>query len=388
MSFPSSVEILIVGAGPVGLALASELSRRRVPHFIVDQLAAGANTSRACVVHARTLEVLEPLGVVPELLARGVKVPIFRVRDRDRPLITIDFRELPSPHAYTLMVPQSDTEAVLLAGLEARGGRVVRPCTLISARADADGMTATLRNANGDHVVRTRYLAGCDGSRSAVREQAAIAFEGGSYEEAFVLADVRMDWPLSREEVTLFYSPAGLVVVAPMPNQRFRVVATIDTAPPVPTIGDIQSLLDERGPEATQARVRDVVWGSRFHIHHRVAATLRKGPILILGDAAHVHSPAGGQGMNTGIQDAVALGAALAAVVERRDDPALAAWAKQRLQVARDVVRLTDRMTRAATIENRFAQAVRNTAVQIVGSVPPARHAIAMKLSELAQRAA
>jgi len=386
--FRSSVDILIAGAGPAGLALASELSRRQIPYLIVDDQAAGANTSRACVVHARTLEVLEPLGVVPELLARGVEVPIFRIRDRDRALLTIDFRDIPSRYAYTLMLPQSDTEAVLLAGLEARGGNVIRPCRLIAARYDADGATASLRDADGDHIVRARYLVGCDGIHSTVREQAGIAFEGGSYEEAFVLADVHMGWPLGREEVTLFYSPAGLVVVAPMPEQRFRIVATVDVAPAVPSIGDIQALLDARGPEAAPARVGDIVWGSRFHIQHRVARTLRKRSALLAGDAAHVHSPAGGQGMNTGIQDAVSLGEALGAVLKHGSEEALSAWAERRHRVAADVVSLTDRMTRTATIENRTGQAIRNAALQLIGHLPAARRAIAMKLSELSERAA
>lgn len=386
MAFPSSTAILIVGAGPAGLALASELSRRRIPYLIIDDQAAGANTSRACVIHARTLEVLEPLGVVPELLARGVKVPIFRVRDRDRSLLRIDFRELPSRYAYTLMLPQSDTEAVLLAGLKARGGNVVRPCKLTAAQYDSDGATVTFRDAEGEHTVRTRYLVGCDGMHSTVREQAGIAFEGGSYEETFVLADVHMEWPLSREEVTLFYSPAGLVVVAPIPEQRFRVVATVNAAPAVPTIEAIQALLDARGPETVRAQVQDIVWGSRFRIHHRVAGTLRKECILLVGDAAHVHSPAGGQGMNTGIQDAVSLGEALVGAIASGEERELIAWADRRHRVAEEVVRLTDRMTRTATVQNRIVQTVRNVALQLISHLPAARHAMAMKLSELSER--
>src|SRR6185437_17149303 len=176
MTLPSSTEILIVGAGPSGLALASELARRSIPFVLVDRQAAGANTSRACVVHARTLEVLEPLGIVPELLARGVDVPIFRVRDRSRALITVDFRHLPSRYAYTLMLPQCETEAVLLAGLEARGGTVIRPCELIAARHDANGATVTLRDVQGEHVLRTRYLIACDGMHSRIRDAAGIPF--------------------------------------------------------------------------------------------------------------------------------------------------------------------------------------------------------------------
>jgi 2-polyprenyl-6-methoxyphenol hydroxylase-like FAD-dependent oxidoreductase len=383
-----SVDILIVGAGPCGLALASELTRRGVACSLIDQQEAGANTSRACVIHARTLEVLEPMGVVADLLARGIQVPIFRVRDRDEALLTIDFRNLPSRYPYTLMCAQSETEAVLLAALEARGADVRRPCTLVSAVQDAEGVTATIAESQGEHALRARYVVGCDGMRSTVREQAGIDFEGGSYEEDFVLADVHMDWPLAQEEVTLFYSPAGLVVVAPIPHQRFRIVATVKHSPQVPTLEDVQALLSARGPRRSPARVLDVVWSSRFHIHHRVAKSFRNGRLLVAGDAAHVHSPAGGQGMNTGIQDAISLGAVLASALRDGSDDALDAWASRRRRVAIKVVGLTDRMTRAATLENRAAQIIRNAAVQFIGHIPAARHAIAMALSELNERAA
>lgn len=388
MSLPVSVDVLIVGAGPSGLTLACELARRGVPHLIIDRQAEGDNTSRACVIHARTLEVLEPLGIVPELLARGIEVPIFRVRDRDRVLITVDFGDLPSRYAYTLMLPQSDTEAVLLATLRQHGATVRRPHELIKTEWDAGGATATIRDAVGDHVVRARYLIGCDGMRSRVRELAEIAFDGGSYAEAFVLGDIHMDWPLGRDEVTLFYSSAGMMVVAPIPDGRFRVVASVENAPVAPTADDIQNLLDARGTAEPRARVRDVVWSSRFHIQHRVAREFHKGPIVLVGDAAHVHSPAGGQGMNTGIQDAMSLGGALATSLFAETDDALEIWAERRRRTASNVVALTDRMTRIATIENRAGQVLRNAAVQIMGHFPAARHAVAMRLSELTERAA
>jgi 2-polyprenyl-6-methoxyphenol hydroxylase-like FAD-dependent oxidoreductase len=388
MQFPHSVDILIVGAGPCGLALGSELLRRGVPCLLVDAQPAGGNTSRACVVHARTLEVLEPLGVVPELVARGVEVPVFRVRDRDRALLSIDFRSLPSRYPYTLMLPQADTEAVLLAGLLARGGRVLRPCRMTQIRQRMEGATVTLHDADGEHVVRARYLIGCDGMHSSVREHSGIAFVGGSYEEGFALADVYMEWPLSREEVSLFYSPAGLMVVAPIPQQRFRIVATMKSAPALPSAADVQALLDERGPTGSAARVTHMVWSSRFHIQHRVARSFRCGRTLILGDAAHVHSPAGGQGMNIGLQDAISLGAALTAARDRGVDRELSAWAQRRQRAACGVLRLTDRLTRTATIESHAGQALRNAILRLAGQVPGVRHAIAMRLSELSERAA
>ena len=167
--------------------------------------------------------------------------------------------------------------------------------------------------------IKAHWLIGCDGMHSTVREKSGITFSGGEYDASFVLADVSMDWPLSCEEVTLFYSPKGLVVVAPLPNERFRIVATVDEAPEVPSLEFMQAILDARGPSTNPGRLHDVAWSSRFHIHHRVAQTPRKGRVLLCGDAAHVHSPAGGQGMNTGIQDSISLADALSKTLHDGD---------------------------------------------------------------------
>src|SRR6516225_3897114 len=379
-------KILIVGAGPSGLALAAELKRRGVDAVIIDQQSAGANTSRACVVHARTMEVLEPLGVSRDLLAEGVKVPIFRVRDRDQPLLTIDFSDLPSSYRFALMIPQNKVEQILLQHLESLGCNVMRPCKLIRFTTSPSLVEAQLRVNDSDHSIKTPWLIGCDGMHSTVREQSGITFSGGEYEASFVLADVSMDWPLSREEVTLFYSPKGLVVVAPLPNERFRIVATVDEAPEVPSLAFMQAVLDARGPTTNPGRLHDVAWSSRFHIHHRVAQTPRKGRVLLCGDAAHVHSPAGGQGMNTGIQDSVSLAEALTSTLRDGDEARLDAWAAQRHKVASDVVKLTDRMTRVATMKSPTGQALRNIAVAFAGHLPPVRAAVARTLAELDAR--
>ena len=382
----TDTEVLIAGAGPTGLALAAELMRRGADPLIIDRQPAGTNTSRACVVHARTLEVLEPLGVTRDLLAQGVKVPIFRIRDRDRALITIDFSEIPSPYRFTLMLPQDKVERALLNHLEDLGGGVVRPSELVGYEASQSHVDVQVQVEGATRTIAAQWLIGCDGMHSAVREQSGIEFAGGAYEQSFVLADVHMDWPLSREEVSLFYSPDGLVVVAPLPEQRFRIVATVDEAPELPSRDFVQAVLDRRGPSANPGHIRDVVWSSRFHIHHRVAQTPRKGRVLLCGDAAHVHSPAGGQGMNTGIQDSVSLADALTNTLQDGDDSRLDGWASERHEVATNVVALTDRMTRMATMKSPTGQALRNFAVAFAGHLPPVRAAWARTLAELDTR--
>jgi 2-polyprenyl-6-methoxyphenol hydroxylase-like FAD-dependent oxidoreductase len=377
-------QILITGAGPAGLALAAELTRRGVKPLIIDRQAVGANTSRACVVHARTMEVLEPLGVTQDLLAEGVKVHIFRIRDRNRPLLTIDFSNIPSPYRFTLMIPQNRVEQILLQHLEGLGCNVMRPCELLRFATSAQQIEAQAQIDGSTQSLRAQWLIGCDGMHSRVRQQSGIVFSGGEYEESFVLADVRMDWPLSRDEVTLFYSPKGLVVVAPLPDERFRIVATVDEAPEVPSLDFMQEVIDARGPTTNPGRIRDVAWSSRFHIHHRVAQSPRKGRVLLCGDAAHVHSPAGGQGMNTGIQDSVSLAEALTGTLADGDEARLDAWAAQRHRVARDVVALTGRMTRVATMKSPTGKALRNVAVMFAGHLPPVRAAVARTLAELA----
>jgi 2-polyprenyl-6-methoxyphenol hydroxylase-like FAD-dependent oxidoreductase len=379
-------QILIVGAGPSGLALGAELKRRGVDAAIVDQQPAGANTSRACVVHARTMEELEPLCVTRDLLTEGIKVPIFRVRDRNRPLLTIDFSGIPSHYRFTLMIPQNRIERILLQHLESLGGDVMRPYKLIRYSASPSLVEAQIQADGSDQSIKAQWLIGCDGMHSTVRDQSGIAFSGGEYEASFVLADVGIDWPLSREEVTLFYSPKGFVVVAPLPKGRFRIVATVDEAPEVPSREFMQAVLDARGPTTNPGRIHDVAWSSRFHIHHRVAQTPREGRVLLCGDAAHVHSPAGGQGMNTGIQDSISLAEALTCTLQDGDETRLDAWAAQRHKVATDVVTLTDRMTRVATMKSPTGQALRNIAVAFAGHLPPVRAAVAKTLAELDAR--
>jgi 2-polyprenyl-6-methoxyphenol hydroxylase-like FAD-dependent oxidoreductase len=375
-------DVLVIGAGPSGLTLATSLVKKGVATTVVDAQAAGANTSRAAVVNARTLEVLDDLDVSRRLVKEGVHAPRFTIRDGKRILIPVDFSVLPTDYPYSLMVPQATTERLLLDRLTELGGTVIRPKRLASVRQDADGVTAVFDD--GD-VIRARYVVGADGLHSTVREQAGIGFDGGVYQESFTLADVRLRGEAPTDEVILFWAKAGLTVVAPLPGDIFRIVAPVAEAPEEPSGQFVQQLLDERGLGAGRMVVSEVIWGSRFRIHHRVADRYRCGRLLLAGDAAHVHSPAGGQGMNLGIQDGVALADALTAVLGGAPDSVLDEYSAARRPIAQQVVEMTDRLTRLATLP-RAVRPIRNVAISMAGRIPAVQRALALRLSGLVYR--
>jgi 2-polyprenyl-6-methoxyphenol hydroxylase-like FAD-dependent oxidoreductase len=367
-------DVVIVGAGPTGLTLAVALRQRGIDAVVLDRQAEATNTSRAAVVHARTLEVLEEFDVSRRMVDQGLIAQHFAIRDGERPLLQLDFSSLPSKYPYALMLPQSATEAILLTRLRELGGEVRRPVTVTKLLPDGVEL-------DSGETITARYVVGADGMHSVVREQAGIGFTGSAYEESFVLADVLMDWPLSPTEVQLFLDPLGVTVVAPLPGgqpgRHYRIVATVAQAPEQPSLADVQALLDARGPRG--AAVREVVWGSRFRVHHRLADRYHAGNAILAGDAAHVHSPAGGQGMNTGIQDAVAL----AAAIESGD---IEGYERTRRPVAEGVVRFTDLTTRAATLKGAPGRAARNTLFRVLSRIPQVRNRIAYRVAELNNR--
>jgi 2-polyprenyl-6-methoxyphenol hydroxylase-like FAD-dependent oxidoreductase len=331
-------------------------------------------------VHARTLEVLDRIDAAAPLIAAGIPAARFTIRDRDRILVPVAFDDLPTPYPYALMVPQSTTEAVLTDRLTAAGGRVRRG-------REAVGLTAgTVTFATGE-TVTARYVVAADGMHSAIRRLAGIGFgrPGTSdHGETFTLADVRVDGGPPRDEVALYFSHAGLLVWAPLPDGTVRIVAAVADAAERPDIASVQSLLDHRGPARTPARVTDLVWGSRFRVNHQVADAFRAGPVLLAGDAGHVHSPAGGQGMNLGLRDAIALADALIETLSSGDQAALDRYATQRRPLATQVVRFADRLTRLATVPAPL-RPTRNGALSILARLPAVRSRLAYRLAGLDQ---
>ncbi len=387
-AIPTETDVLIIGAGPTGLALATSLAQAGVDHVLIDKLEAGQNTSRAAVIHAHTLEALKDLGVADRLCENGLKLTRFSIRDRDRVLMRLSFDQLPSEFSCLLMTPQNVTEQILAERLGELGGKIHRGVTAESLERGKTHVRAWLRDGEASRAIDARYVVGADGMHSIVRESANIGFDGAQYAHSFVLADVKMTWSPGREEVFLFFTEHGPLVIAPLPNGNFRIVAAMENAPERPDAACIQEIIDRYGPTDAQALVAQVDWSSRFRIHHRLAKSYRRGRLLIMGDAAHVHSPAGGQGMNTGLVDATVLGRVLAGVVSgAQSERALDAYERLRRPAARKVLQLADGLTRMAMTQGAFARGVRNARLSALNHLAPAKRAMTMNLSGLSRRA-
>jgi 2-polyprenyl-6-methoxyphenol hydroxylase-like FAD-dependent oxidoreductase len=380
---PGRSEVLVVGAGPVGLAVAASLVGHGHDVTVVDRQATGANTSRAAVVHARTLEMLERIGISERLAGLGIHAPQFSIRDGDRELVPVRFDRLATDYPYTLMVPQNITEQVLLDRLEELGGSVHRPYLATGMSQTADSAEITLDS--GD-TITAQYVVAADGMNSKIRDLAGLGHNGNdALSLSFTLADVRVEGGLPPDQVLLFFSAPGMLVVAPLPDGSFRLVAEVDDAPEQPDVAYAQRLLDSRGPRRTTVSVTEVIWGSRFRIHERVADQYRAGRVLLAGDAAHTHSPAGGQGMNLGLRDAVTLGDALSVALRDGREDRLDEYATGSRAEAMQVVALAHRLTRLATAPPAV-RPLRNVALRLLALVPAFRRRLAEQLSATGHR--
>jgi 2-polyprenyl-6-methoxyphenol hydroxylase-like FAD-dependent oxidoreductase len=380
---PDRTEVLVVGAGPVGLAVAVSLVQHGREVTVIDRQAAGANTSRASVVHPRTLELLERIGVTERLTGLGLHVKQFNIADGDRTLVPVRFDGLATAYPYVLMIPQNVTEQVLLDRLEELGGSVHRPYVAADVKQTADGAEVTL--ASGE-VIQAQYVVAADGMNSKIRDTAGLGFDGrDTLPLNFTLADVRIEGGLPEDEVLLYFSRPGMLVAAPLPDGSFRLVAEVEEAPEHPDIAYAQRLLNARGPQETTARVTEVVWGSRFRIHERVADRYRDRRIVLAGDAAHTHSPAGGQGMNLGLRDAVTLGDALAEALTTGDESKLDEYANNSRAEAVRVVSLAHRLTKLATAP-AVVRPARNAGLRLLSYLPQVRRGLAEQLAAIGHR--
>lgn len=378
----TDVDVLIVGAGPVGLFLANECARRLLRWRIVETNATQSQHSKALAVMPRTLEIFDMAGIVAPFLERANRVTCATIVSKDRTLARIRFMPAESPYPFVAMVPQDVTEQLLVQALKQRGGVVEYQHTLTALEQHADGVVATIEHNGELSQVRASYVVGCDGAHSTVRHLLHFTFAGAEYRESFALADVETNDALPSDEMQLCPHESGPIAIFPMGPTRRRIVATLEAQGAEPSLDLIREILRQRGPSGIEAR--SLSWSGYFRVHHRQVEQLRLGRVFIAGDAAHIHSPFGGQGMNVGLQDAWNLVWKLDLAIRGRASATLLdTYTEERQPVIRRVIEVTDFITKAMGTPSRFAQASRNVVIPIVSRMAPFQHAFVETLSEL-----
>jgi 2-polyprenyl-6-methoxyphenol hydroxylase-like FAD-dependent oxidoreductase len=367
--------VLIVGAGPTGLTLAADLARRGVVARIVEAAPDRSGAVRAINVHSRTLEVFDDLGIADEALAEGNRVHTINVWRASggslRRLRRIDLSGLDTAFPFSLTLQQPQTERLLEVCAARHGVRVERPVRCVGLALEEGGVTVRLEHLTSGQVESAHYdwVVGCDGGHSVVREQAGVPFLGKDYREVLVSADVYLDWDLPHDEANVFFSPHGSLRCMPVPgNGRWRLIGELPpepdgAKPQAPTFDGLQELVRLRGAPAI---LRSQNWLGTFVIHCRMAPRYRTGRVLLAGDAAHVHSPTGAQGMNFGIQDAYNLGWKLALVVRGRAlSELLDSYEAERRPLAERLLERTDKTTRRTHARSPLVRALRNSAIRL-----------------------
>ncbi len=367
-----SADVLIVGAGPTGLVLALWLVRGGVGVRIIDKAPEPGTTSRALAIQARTLEFYAQLGIANEVVRRGRLAAGVNLWVRGHRVAHAPFGELGqglSPYPYVLIFPQDEHERLLIDELASLGVFVERRTELVGVDEVADGVRARLRRANGvEETFDTQYLAGCDGAHSMARQATGVGFPGGTYEHLFYVADIEGRGNVLNGEVHVGLDRADFLAAFPLTDlNRARLVGTIRTDDGRPDSAVSWNDVGRRVIEWMRLDVGKVHWFSTYRVHHRVASHFRAGRIFLLGDAAHIHSPVGGQGMNTGIGDAVNLAWKLVDVLRGGASVALLeSYEPERIALARRLVATTDRGFTAVTSSDALARAARLYALPLI----------------------
>lgn len=365
------VDVLVVGAGPTGLLLAADLARRGVGCRVIDRAVDRAAGSRATDVHPRTLDVLDDIGILGAVLARGQPRTSASVAYEGRRRARIGFGEARTAHPFMLGLAQTELEAMLERPAAELGVRVERGSTLTGLADDGHGVVASIdRPGEGPDSARFGWVVGCDGAHSAVRRALGLELRGHTFASPFFLLDARGDLPVAPDEVHLALGPAGVALALPMPDGWVRL------------FGDLPPGQREIGPDEAvrhvEARVGGAIaetgWCSVFRLHSRLVDRYRRGRVLLAGDAAHLQTPVGAFGMNLGLQDAHALGWRLAAVARgEASDTLLDGYEAERRPVARRFVAEADRQTRLGLVRGRLAQQLAVSALACASRVGPVR---------------
>jgi 2-polyprenyl-6-methoxyphenol hydroxylase-like FAD-dependent oxidoreductase len=376
-------DILIVGAGPVGLLLANECARRGLKWRLIEKKATLSEHSKALAIFPRTMEIFDMAGIVDPFVEAAHQVTSAEVIANGRTLAHLPFTPETTPYPYIAMVPQNVTERLLAEQLLEKSGTIEYGTSFVSAVDDDDFVNVMIEHENHESKLTAAYVVGCDGAHSAVRHQLQTPFEGGEYHELFMLADVETNEALPADQLQLCPHKDGPLAIFPMSATRRRIVAMVpEPQGDAPSLELVRDILQNRAPAGIKAH--DLHWSSYFHIHHRNVSQLQFGRIFLAGDAAHIHSPFGGQGMNTGLHDVWNLTWKLDLVLRGHgSDELLNSYTEERLPVIKHVVGMTDFLTRAMATPNRVAQAMRNAIIPMVSHLTPFQHVFVQQLSEL-----
>jgi 2-polyprenyl-6-methoxyphenol hydroxylase-like FAD-dependent oxidoreductase len=379
-------QVLVAGAGPTGLVLACELLTRGIRARIIDKGDGVVLQTRALGVHARTLEVFDMMGLADRFLDHGQVVRRFHMYTDGRTLVRLDLGRTGSAFGFMLDVPQQVTETILRQRVADLGGTVEDGTELRSLRVDPGGVSATVTGPAGTSgAITADYLVGADGAHSRVRSELGLGFEGHPYAQDWLLADVRLGWDRPDDEMHAFFPHEGRPLICmPMRDHLWRVILPLagQRDPGAPALEEIRQLVGERAPEPVP--VSDPAWLATFQCHRRSTSVYRRGRVLLAGDAVHIHSPAGGQGMNTGIMDAHNLAWKLALVASgRAPEKLLDSYGAERCPVAADVLALTHALVKLGTMTNPVQRAVRNTIVPLAGRLAPVQRRAVRRISHI-----
>ena len=376
----SDVSVLVVGAGPTGLLLAAELSRRGVKCRIIDSNPAPLHWDRATVVHPRSLEVFDSLGIIEPLLASGVKQRMAKLHSAGSVLGAIDLSICGSRYGYNLGVSEEVTESILTEYLHQQGGKVIRSTTLVELEDDDAGLVATIQRGRNMERVSVQWVVGCDGYHSSTRRLSGIEMTGHEIAEPWAVFDVTLaGWPDSYEAIYAYLDEIPVILTS-LPQQRWRAYVR-PSSPESDLVADAASIIKRYHP---MLDFKDVSNPTRFHCHSKVAKRYRSGLVLLAGDAAHVCSPAQGHGMNSGLQDAFNLVWKLALVCQGHCSPALLdSYQAERRPVAEMIVDSGDAAERAQGERDPAGRRARDEALRAVFSDPTSRHHESVAEAEL-----
>src|SRR6202453_4604799 len=386
-------DVLIAGAGPVGLTMAVELKRYGLSIRIVDKDSARTDKSKAIAVWARTLELLDRTGagVTQRFIDAGLKAECTNISAGREQIAHVDLSSVDTPYKFMLLIQQSETERLLEEHLADLGARVERRVELKTFEQSSGLVTCTLAHADGsEEKVEALWLIGCDGAHSTVRHQLGMSFEGSTMLNDWILADVHINGMQGPVEGAIYWHALGTLALFPLAGTRYRVIADVGKSASnamgehsVPTLEEVQQVLDARGPKGLVAN--DPVWLSSFTINERKVSDYRSRRVFLAGDAAHVHSPAGGQGMNTGMQDAFNLSWKLSLAFRGlcATEPLLESYSPERSAVAKRVLEQTGRTTAIGLMKGEARQIFRNHVASFVFGLSPVRHAMANTLAEV-----